>query len=151
MLGCSLCLWPTLTAGATVSLNETDIVVQEGDSNTTINICVVLQDDMGGLERDVVVTIILMPDTINSKPTTSFQSSETHACLLHQMLDAVTIVCCHRTCKRNPACNMYISKQITVKTFLWGTANDINTMIYTAKTDANTPQTNAPGSYGYQK
>ena len=37
----------------------------------TINICVVLQDDMGGLERDVVVTIIVMPDTINSKPTTS--------------------------------------------------------------------------------
>ena len=59
-LGCSLCLWPTLTAGAIVSLNETDIVVQEGDGNTTIDICVVLQDGMGGLERDIVVTIMLI-------------------------------------------------------------------------------------------
>jgi len=67
-LGCSLCLWPTLTAGATVSLNETDIVVQEGDGNTTVDICVVLQDDMGGLERDIVVTMMLMQDT-TSKPT----------------------------------------------------------------------------------
>jgi len=69
VLGCSLCLWPTLTAGATVSLNETDIVVQEGDSNTTIVICVVLQDNMGGLDRDIAVTIMLMPNTIPSKPT----------------------------------------------------------------------------------
>ena len=28
-------------------------------------------------------------------------------------------------------------------------ADDINMMIYTAKTDANTPQTDIPGSYGY--
>ena len=29
----------------------------------TINICVVLQDDMGGLERDVVINLMTVPDT----------------------------------------------------------------------------------------
>ena len=54
--------------GATVSLNETNIVVQEGDdSNTTVDICVVLADAMGGLQRDVVVELTVMPDNTNSK------------------------------------------------------------------------------------
>ena len=54
--------------GATVSLNETYIVVQEGDyNNTTVDICVVLADDMAGLQRDVVVNLSIMPDNTNSK------------------------------------------------------------------------------------
>ena len=54
--------------GATVSLNETNIVVQEGDdSNTTVYICVVLVNDMGGLQRDIVIDLTLVPDTPNSK------------------------------------------------------------------------------------
>ena len=58
----------TLTAGATVLLNETDIVVQEGDSNTTVDICVVLEDDMGGLERDIVLNLMTVPETANGMP-----------------------------------------------------------------------------------
>ena len=54
--------------GATVSLNETNIVVQEGDdSNTTIDICVVLENAMGGLQRDIVVDFTEVP--ANSKST----------------------------------------------------------------------------------
>ena len=53
--------------GATVSLNETRIVVQEGDEgNTTVDICVVLVDAMGGLQRDIVVDLTVVPDTTNS-------------------------------------------------------------------------------------
>ena len=51
-----------------MSLNETNIVVQEGDdSNTTVDICVVLTDAMGGLQRDIVVDLIVMPDSANSR------------------------------------------------------------------------------------
>ena len=51
-----------------MSLNETNIVVQEGDdSNTTVDICVVLTDAMGGLQRDIVGDLIVMPDSANSK------------------------------------------------------------------------------------
>ena len=54
--------------GATVSLNETYIVVQEGDnSNTTVDICVVLANAMGGLRRNVVIDVAVMPDNANSK------------------------------------------------------------------------------------
>ena len=53
--------------GATVSLNETNIVVPEGDySNTTVDICVVLANDMEGLQRNVVVNLTMMPETANS-------------------------------------------------------------------------------------
>ena len=56
--------------GATVSLNETSIVIQEGDdSNTTVYICVVLADAMGGLQRGIMVEITVLPDTVNSKST----------------------------------------------------------------------------------
>ena len=51
-----------------MSLNETNIVVQEGDDgNTTVDICVVLADAMGGLERDIVVDLTVLPDSANSK------------------------------------------------------------------------------------
>ena len=51
-----------------MSLNETNIVVQEGDdSNTTVYICVVLANDMGALERNIVVDLTVMPDNANSK------------------------------------------------------------------------------------
>ena len=51
-----------------MSLNETSIVVQEGDdSNTTVYICVVLADDMGGLERNIVVDLTVLANNANSK------------------------------------------------------------------------------------
>ena len=51
-----------------MSLNETNIVVQEGDdSNTTVYICIVLANDMGGLERNIVVDLTLVSDSANSK------------------------------------------------------------------------------------
>ena len=51
-------------SGATVYLNETNIVVQEGDDgNTTVDICIVLADDMGGLQRNIVVDLTVMPDS----------------------------------------------------------------------------------------
>ena len=54
--------------GATVSLNETNIVVQEGDDgNTTVYICIVLENDMGGLQRDVVVDLTVLANNANSK------------------------------------------------------------------------------------
>ena len=54
--------------GATVSLNETSIVVQEGDEgNTTVYICVVLEDAMGALQRDIAVDLTVMPDSANGK------------------------------------------------------------------------------------
>ena len=53
-----------------MSLNETSIVVQEGDdSNTTVYICVVLVNDMGGLQRDIVIDLTVMSGTANSKST----------------------------------------------------------------------------------
>ena len=53
-----------------MSLNETNIVVQEGDdSNTTVYICVVLVNDMGGLQRDIVIDLTVMSGTANSKST----------------------------------------------------------------------------------
>ena len=57
-----------IVAGATVYLNETNIVVQEGDdSNTTVYICIVLVNDMGGLQRDIVVDLTVIPGSANSK------------------------------------------------------------------------------------
>ena len=54
--------------GATVSLNETNIVVTERDDiNTTVEICVVVENDMRDLQRDIVVDITVMPDNANSK------------------------------------------------------------------------------------
>ena len=56
------------STGATVSVNEINIVVQEGDDgNTTVDICIVLENDMGGLQRDIVVDLTVIPDTANSK------------------------------------------------------------------------------------
>ena len=55
-------------SGATVSLNETSIVVPEGDDgNTTVYICIVLADAMGGLQRDIVVDLTVTPNNPNSK------------------------------------------------------------------------------------
>ena len=51
-----------------MSLNETNIVVQEGDDgNTTVDICVVLVDAMGGLQRDIVVDLTVLTNNANSK------------------------------------------------------------------------------------
>ena len=51
-----------------MSLNETNIVVQEGDDgNTTVDICVVLADAMGGLQRDIVVDLTVLANNANSK------------------------------------------------------------------------------------
>ena len=51
-----------------MSLNETNIVVQEGDdSNTTVYICVVLVNDMGGLQRNIVVDLTVLANNANSK------------------------------------------------------------------------------------
>ena len=59
---------PLQPTGATVSLNETSIVVQEGDDgNTTVYICIVLENDMGGLQRDIMVDFTDLP--ANSKLT----------------------------------------------------------------------------------
>ena len=59
---------PFEPTGATVSLNETNIVVMERDDiNTAVDICVVLENDMGDLERDIVVDLTVMPDNANSK------------------------------------------------------------------------------------
>ena len=53
-----------------MSLNETNIVVQEGDDNSTsVYICVVLVNDMGGLQRDIVIDLTVMSGTANSKST----------------------------------------------------------------------------------
>ena len=53
-----------------MSLNETSIIIQEGDdSNTTVYICVVLADAMGGLQRGIMIEITVLPDTVNSKST----------------------------------------------------------------------------------
>ena len=73
-------------AGATVSLNETNIVVQEGDdSNTTVYICIVLANDMGGLQRDIVVDLTVMPDTANSKSTMFLNSMLcVHKCYVYK-------------------------------------------------------------------
>ena len=50
-----------------MSLNETNIVVQEGDDNSTsVYICVVVADAMGGLQRDIVVNLAMVPDSANS-------------------------------------------------------------------------------------
>ena len=54
--------------GATVSLNETNIVVTERDDiNTTVDICIVLANNMRDLQRDIVVYLTVMPDNANSK------------------------------------------------------------------------------------
>ena len=51
-----------------MSLNETNIIVQEGDdSNTTIDICVVLANVMRALQRNIVVDLTVVSDTANSK------------------------------------------------------------------------------------
>ena len=66
-------------AGATVYLNETNIVVQEGDDNsTTVDICVVVADAMGGLQRDIVVDLTVMSVTANSKSTMIYAVSKLH-------------------------------------------------------------------------
>ena len=55
-------------AGATVSLNETNIVVQEGDDNsTTVDICVVLANAMGGLQRGIMVELTMVSGNADSK------------------------------------------------------------------------------------
>ena len=62
-----------------MSLNETNIVVQEGDDNsTTVYICVVLADAMGGLQRDIVVDLTVMSVTANSKSTMIYAVSKLH-------------------------------------------------------------------------
>ena len=57
--------------GATVYLNETNIVVSEGDvsstGSTTTDICVVLAGAMGGLQRNIVVDLTVVSDNANSK------------------------------------------------------------------------------------
>ena len=54
--------------GAIVFLNETNIVVQEGDEgNTTVYICVVLANVMRALQRNIVVDLTVMPDSANGK------------------------------------------------------------------------------------
>ena len=59
-------LYPT---GAVVYLNETSIVIPEGDDgNTTVDICIVLANVTRDLERDIVVDLTVMPDNANSKP-----------------------------------------------------------------------------------
>ena len=56
------------STGATVYLNETSIVVQEGDdSNTTIDICIVLANAMGGLQRGIMVELTVVSGNANSK------------------------------------------------------------------------------------
>ena len=55
-----------------MSLNETSIVVQEGDdSNATIDICVVLANDMGGLQRNIVVDLMVVSGNADSKSSNS--------------------------------------------------------------------------------
>ena len=54
--------------GATVSLNETNIVITERDDiNTTVDICIVLANNMGDLERDIVIDLTVMPDSATGK------------------------------------------------------------------------------------
>ena len=54
--------------GATVFLNETNIVITERDDiNTTVDICIVLANNMGDLERDIVIDLTVMPDSATSK------------------------------------------------------------------------------------
>ena len=56
--------------GATVYLNETNIVVQEGDdSNTTIDICIFVANDTGSRQRDIVLYLTVVPDNTSSKST----------------------------------------------------------------------------------
>ena len=45
-------------ADATVSLQDTELSVTEGNSgaNRSVDVCVVLQDAMGGLEREITLT-----------------------------------------------------------------------------------------------
>ena len=60
--------------GATVYLNETNIVVQEGvDSSTSsalnVDICIVLASTIEGLQRDIVVDLTVVPGNDDSKST----------------------------------------------------------------------------------
>ena len=56
--------------GATVYLNETDIVVQEGDdSNTTVDICIFVANDTGSRQRDIVLYLTVTPDNASGKST----------------------------------------------------------------------------------
>ena len=59
---------PFEPTGATVSLNETNIVVTERDDiNTTVDICIVLANNTRDLQRDIVVYLTVMPDNAASK------------------------------------------------------------------------------------
>ena len=49
----SYCVFPSFS-GATVSIQETEISIAEGN---TSQICIVLENVLGGLERDVSVTL----------------------------------------------------------------------------------------------
>ena len=72
----TLYLQPT---GATVTLNETSIVVVEGtNSSTNVDICIVLEDDMGGLQRDVMVELTLVPGNTNCKSSIVKMSRNIH-------------------------------------------------------------------------
>ena len=54
--------------GATVYLNETNIVVQEGDDgNTTVDICIFVANDTGSRQRDIVLYLTVIPDNASSK------------------------------------------------------------------------------------
>ena len=54
----NVCIYTFLDAGATVQLSQTSTSVPEGNSgNTTVDMCLVLTDALGGLRRNVVVNI----------------------------------------------------------------------------------------------
>jgi len=55
-----------MCAGATVSFNATELYVMETDMNATVNVCVVLNDTQGGLERDVELMFTTYPGTAGS-------------------------------------------------------------------------------------
>ena len=60
--------------GATVYLNETNIVVQEEvDSSTSsalnVEICVVVANTIEGLQRDIMVDLTVVPGNADSKST----------------------------------------------------------------------------------
>ena len=60
--------------GATVYLNETNIVVQEGDDGSAssaqnIDICIVVANNIEGLQRDIVVDLTVVPGNADGKST----------------------------------------------------------------------------------
>ena len=60
--------------GATVYLNETNIVVQEGDDGSAssalnIDICIVLANNIEGLQRDIMVDLTVVPGNADGTST----------------------------------------------------------------------------------